>query len=872
MFNNVDELMERASDQRPYPYQRRLAEQGLPDLLAVETGAGKTAAVFFAWLWRRRFHPDASIRAATPRWLVICEPMRTLTTQTEQKVREWLSKLQAELLQQPGREVLVHVVMGGRREGQRAWRLHPEQDAVVIGTVDMLVSRVLNRGFGASRFSWPIDFGMLNSGTHWVFDEVQLLGPALPTTRQLQSFRDTLGTALGTSSTWMSATVDRDAMSTVDSPYPADGTTEVRLSDKDRADKKLKRRLDAIRTIQRISLEGKPKGKRPAMIAEAALNLHQPGTLTLIVVNRVKTAQDVYAALGKLPAPEGEPMPECFLLHGRFRPADRERTATEALDQEAIAGGPGRIVVSTQVVEAGLDISARALLTEAAPWPSIVQRAGRCNRDGSAKDAVLAWVPVDAKDAAPYKPQDVAEAVAALEALEGAEVTSTMLGERDVEVLKPGQPVLRRTDLLSLFDTAPDVSGNDVDVSPYIRDDDGRDVFVAWHALDGKGTPPPATVRPSAEELCKVPLNKEVRDFFKVHDAWRFDPLGGARDGRRGRRREWVRVHPNDRLRPGETLVVPCTAGGYDPLLGWTPASTAPVLKVVVDDELEQQGPVLEGGEDALNDDPLSRATDWVSLRDHLEEAESAVRDMTQALAPTGLSAEQLEAVAVAGRLHDLGKAHQVFQGSMLAVADESEREMRRAGAPWAKSGTDRRLRHERPSFRHELASALALLGDARVLLRGVAEPDLVVYLVAAHHGRVRLGIRSVPEADGERYVLGVGEGDELPRTEVPGGESPPLSLSLDPVRMGSAADGGPSWSERALRLLDDLGPFRLGFLEALVRLADWRASEPHGLPGLLVEDEGEGTDVERAGGEEGDDEGEEEEDDEDAELAEVTG
>ena len=34
-------------------------------------------------------------------------------------------------------------------------------------------------------------------------------------------------------------------------------------------------------------------------------------------------------------------------------------------------------------------------------------------------------------------------------------------------------------------------------------------------------------------------------------------------------------------------------------------------------------------------------------------------------------------------------------------------------------------------------------------------------------------------------------------------------------------------WSERALRLLGrpDLGPFRLGFLEALARLADWRAS-----------------------------------------------
>lgn len=871
MFKNVDELMERASGQKPYPYQQRLAEEGLPELLAVETGAGKTAAVFFAWLWRRRFHPDKSVRDSTPRWLVISEPMRTLTTQTEEKVREWLSKLQPEL-QQTGGEMPVHVVMGSRRQGQQAWRLHPEQDAVVIGTVDMLVSRELNRGFGASRYSWPIDFGMLNNGTHWVFDEVQLLGPALPTSRQLQSFRTALGTALATSSTWMSATVDRDAMSTVDNPYRAGQTTEVRLGDKDRANRRLAERLDATRTIRRVALESKPKGKRPAMIARTALDLHRPGTLTLVVVNRVKTAQDVYAALGTLPMPSEQPVPECFLLHGRFRPVDRERVATAALDQKTIASGPGRIVVATQVVEAGLDISATVLITETAPWPSIVQRAGRCNRDGKAEDAVLAWVPVDPKDTLPYKREDVAEAVAALEALEGAEITSTELGERDVKVLRPAQPVLRRADLLSLFDTAPDVSGNDVDVSPYIRDDDGRDVFVAWRELDRKGVPPPATVRPSAEELCKVPLNKETRDFFKTHDAWRFDPLGEVRDGRRGRRREWVKVHPNDRLRPGETLVVPCSAGGYDPQLGWTPASTAAVPPVLLDQEFEQQEPVREGNEEAHGDDTQSRAKEWVALCRHLEEVEAAVREMTQALAPTGLRAEQLEAAAVAGRLHDLGKAHRVFQNSMVGMAEESEREQRQAGVPWAKSGTNRRLRHERRSFRHELASALALLGDARVLLRGVAEPDLVVYLVAAHHGRVRLGIRSVPEADGDRYVLGVGEGDELPRTEVPGGESPPLLLSLDPVRMGSAVDGGPSWSERALRLLDELGPFRLGFLEALVRLADWRASEPHGLPAPLVEDEGEGVDVELAGDEEGGDEGEDEEGDEDEELAEVAG
>jgi hypothetical protein len=55
-----------ATGNEPYPYQERIAAQGLPELLAVPTGAGKTAAMVLGWLWRRRFHPDRSVRGATP--------------------------------------------------------------------------------------------------------------------------------------------------------------------------------------------------------------------------------------------------------------------------------------------------------------------------------------------------------------------------------------------------------------------------------------------------------------------------------------------------------------------------------------------------------------------------------------------------------------------------------------------------------------------------------------------------------------------------------------------------------------------------------------------------------------------------------------
>lgn len=40
-------------DQRPFPYQRLLAEGEWPEVMAVPTGLGKTAAVLIGWLWRR---------------------------------------------------------------------------------------------------------------------------------------------------------------------------------------------------------------------------------------------------------------------------------------------------------------------------------------------------------------------------------------------------------------------------------------------------------------------------------------------------------------------------------------------------------------------------------------------------------------------------------------------------------------------------------------------------------------------------------------------------------------------------------------------------------------------------------------------------
>jgi len=56
--------------------------------------------------------------------------------------------------------------MGG--EQTEDWDLQPESDAILVGTQDMLLSRLLNRGYGMSRYRWPMQFGLLGNDCLWV--------------------------------------------------------------------------------------------------------------------------------------------------------------------------------------------------------------------------------------------------------------------------------------------------------------------------------------------------------------------------------------------------------------------------------------------------------------------------------------------------------------------------------------------------------------------------------------------------------------------------------------------------------------------------------------------------------------------------------
>jgi len=834
----------------PHPWQITLgADPNCRDrLIRIPTGFGKTAGVVLAWLYNRVHRRDDR----WPRRLVFCLPMRVLVEQSERAIRRWL--------EQAGSETRVHVLMGGV-EAER-WSLDADKPAVLLGTQDMLLSRALNRGYGAARGMWPMEFGLLHHDVLWVLDEVQLMDVALATSAQLAGFRaDDLQRGLArhrpAQTWWMSATLQPRWLETVDHRPPEEPSLSIP------AGQRRGGLFDVRKPLTRAA-----EIVTPDAIATAVRERHQPGTLTLVVVNRVRTANDVYEALDAAFS-EGKKRqrrpgaPELRLVHSRFRGHERALWADEFLRRDAVVPEAGRIVVATQVVEAGVDISARTLVTELAPWSSLVQRFGRAARyeNETATVIVVGSVPSDDKGAAPYAARQLKsadEGMAKLLARE-ADVSPRSLEafEEDVAAtdpellarLYPYAPlhVLRRRDVEDLFDTTADLSGADIDVSRYIRSGEERDVSVFWRVFQHARTVALAPAR--REELCPVSIG-DIHEWAKTKPAYAFDYLEGV----------WIK---RQRFVPGMTVLLATSDGGYSKERGWDAKarSADPV-------EVQSVEPsAIAAASSSEEADDLSSAP-WKTIATHGREAEAEARALCASFA---LPEPLTRVVVLAARWHDVGKAHPVFQD---AIGERARAEAavgkRRDLAKAPKGAWQRPAYPDRPGFRHELASTLALfellrqvdpvhpalLGPHRELLAltgavpelpearsdhpvgteiaalSADEFDLLAWLVCSHHGKVRCTWTSTPRDQASRTggIHGVCEGDVLPAfalTDMNGRvqDVPALELSLSLSSMGLDTRYGASWGERVARLVAQHGPFALTYLEAVLRVADWRAS-----------------------------------------------
>jgi CRISPR-associated endonuclease/helicase Cas3 len=895
----------------PHRWQRDLASQDACNnlMIRIPTGFGKTLGVLGAWLWHRVHKQDDH----WPRRLVWCLPMRVLVEQTENEVKNALESIG--LLWRGGDhtgKVGVHLLMGGMDSGE--WHLYPEECTILIGTQDMLLSRAMNRGYAAARGRWPMEFGLLNQDCLWVMDEVQLMEVGLATSAQLQAFRyDDAAKSRSVRpcfTWWMSATLQPDWLKkSPDALEMANALPESKILPFDRTGHLWD---DVSKTCHVEPIKGENELARLVGEAHLAEGRGANGP-TLVVVNTVKLAVAVYQVLSKDKALKGT---DIRLIHSRFRPADRAPWRKAFLNRSACGPGTDRIIVATQVIEAGVDLSAGLLITELAPWASLVQRFGRCARWGGLAKVIIAdhaagkalealakakaaqekakggkKKPIDEsaiidtaerKVALPYMLEEIRAAREALHlltevsplSLEGFEDQHPGLLSR----LYPFEPshLLLRHELDELFDTSPDLSGADIDISRFIRSGDERDLHVFWANVPEKSIPSP-DLRPVRDALCAVPF-LAARDWLckdksrKLKDAkraWVWDYLDGL----------WRRVQRKD-LYPGQTVLVAADCGGYDTNKGWSKDDMDPVPPVD-----STPLPFGERADAAQDDESLSALFEWQTIAIHGREAARLAREIAMAVASV-----HADLLGLAGRWHDAGKAHEAFQNSVVGQQRPGLREIAKAPKDaWLPVSKLYPMAHNkrRAGFRHELASVLslfgvlqryapdhpALLGPWRNLLEKAGfKPDsvqapsqskpnlleqeilglnadsfnLLAYLVCAHHGKVRLSWHACPAdqaaADTIFRIRGIRDGDTLPSVHLAAVDSslhelPATSLDLTPASAGLNPHTGQGWTERVLGLLEQYGPFTLAWFEALLRAADQRASRNH-LPDELLSQE----------------------------------
>ena len=791
-----------------------------------------------------------------------------------------------------GQRPVVQVALGGEVAGEGY--LYPLGPAIIIGTHEMLLSRALNRGYGSPRARWPVEFGLLSQDALWVMDEVQLMDVGLATSAQLQAFREQdCDKSLRPCHTWwMSATLRPEWLRSVDTAAHHENWTREPCSVAHA------QRSGGLWDIRKALTTEAIPAQNNREFAQRILAEHREhlagefGRITLVVCNTVDRACRTFDALRDEGRTEG-----LELVHSRFRPAEREQWRQRFLSRAACTPEADRIIVSTQVVEAGVDLSAGCVITELAPWPSLVQRFGRCARyeqkdKATSKDAkwhgkvlVVDRGRDDAK-AAPYPPEELDSAWGALQQLTGQGVGIAAIEAHEESLnaeararLYPFAPphLLLRREFDELFDTTPDLTGADVDISRFIRSGDERDLHVFWLDLAKDDSPSPER-HPHRRELCSVPFLK-ARDWLCGEEtktnrkpkllagmrAWVWDWLDG----------QWVDASRANLL-PGCVVCVASACGGYRIDRGFDLQSREPVPSVPLPPiPVEMQA--INQADDQQDGEQLS-FNPWRTIACHSAEVAHEARGIARQL---GLLPELQDILELAAFWHDWGKTHPAFQGSIRGNEKNTRLDrMDLAKAPdacWPKKYRYCYLddSETRPAFRHELASALGLfailqtyapkhpgllgpwvevlsrLGTSlapghppappcaligRLLECGAEAFDLVAYLVASHHGKVRVGLHPAPKDQEYRVkpgddnglpIRGIREGDRLPAVALVPGEPPlpEVALTLSPAAIGLSPRTGVSWRERCLGILDRRGPAGLAFLEALLRAADVRAS-----------------------------------------------
>lgn len=312
--------------------------------LTVPTGGGKTrASTAFALRHALANHLDRVIFAV---------PFLSITEQTVDVLRRAVGSDRGVLEHHSGIEPIDDSASGEETVNERWRQLASENwDApIVVTTTVQLFESLFGRKTRQCRKLHRIARSVI------ILDEFQTV-PAHLRAPIFDVLKD-LVTNYGTSVVLCTAT--QPVLDTIETELATNGIRITELAPDP---------ASAFATLQRVRYEW-PDGNETwawERVAEEMRSTEQ----SMVIVNTVRDAATLFQLLGD---------PDAFHLSTRMCGAHRREVL--GLIRARLAGGEPCRVVSTQLVEAGVDLDFPLVLRAIGPLDRIAQAAGRCNREG----------------------------------------------------------------------------------------------------------------------------------------------------------------------------------------------------------------------------------------------------------------------------------------------------------------------------------------------------------------------------------------------------------------------------------------------------------------------------------------------------------
>jgi CRISPR-associated endonuclease/helicase Cas3 len=357
-----DDAFKKLTGNPPFPWQRDLYEtwfsQGkFPDACTLPTGLGKTSIVA-VWLIA------LAVGHKVPRRLVYVVNRRTVVDQTTYEVKNYRENLVAADLSQPLRDLcaielnkndtgenespLALSTLRGQFADKREWSADPCRPAVIVGTVDMIGSRLLFSGYGVGFKSKPLHAGFLGQDVLLVHDEAHL-EPAFQ--KLIVAIRDEQRRELAPLG-------DRMRLNVIELTATSRSSGIVFPSEKEReANEKhpvVQKRVNAGKAIHLH--ENKDEKKLPDEIADLALRHDDSALSVLIFVRTVDCAKKVAEKLRKAKK-------RVETLTGTIRGKERDELILKPIFQRFLpyasilrtADSPGAVALSRRVMQGRTD-------------------------------------------------------------------------------------------------------------------------------------------------------------------------------------------------------------------------------------------------------------------------------------------------------------------------------------------------------------------------------------------------------------------------------------------------------------------------------------------------------------------------------------